>query len=145
MFPRGLVGRCGEVLIAATTAAAASDDYLLVGMREVVNQLSGFIVVDRSANRYLQDQVFAFFAGAIGTFAVTTAIGFVLGVETEVNKGVMSLTRHHDDVAAIAAVATRRATARNKFFPAEGHTAVATVSRFDTDFCFVDKHFYCLV
>jgi hypothetical protein len=52
----------------------------------------------------------------------------------------VALAGFHNDVAALAAIAARGTTARDKFLAAEGHAAVATVAGFDSDFGFVDEH-----
>jgi hypothetical protein len=52
----------------------------------------------------------------------------------------VALRGFHQDVAAAAAVAARGATARYKFFAAEGHAAIAAVTGLHPDFGFVDKH-----
>jgi hypothetical protein len=64
----------------------------------------------------------------------------VLGVEAEVNEGVVAEGGGHEDVAAVASVASGRAALGDKFFAAEGHAAVATVAGLDPDSCFINKH-----
>jgi hypothetical protein len=128
------------VLVAAAATAALGDDYTLVGILEVVDQLAGFLVIKRGADGDLEDDVVAVRAGTIGAHAVLAALRLVLGVVAEVDEGVMALGRRHDDVAATAAVAAGRAAAGDKLFAPEGHAAIAAVAGLDPDFCFIDEH-----
>jgi len=140
MLTRSLMSAGGEVLVAPSAASALGDDDPFVGLGEVVDQFAGFEVVERSADRYLKDNGFAVEAGAIGAHAVLAALGLVLGVEAEVDEGVVALRGFHDDVAAASAVATGGSAPGNKLFAAKGHAAVAAVACFNSDFSFIDKH-----
>ena len=140
MLPRSLVSGGGEACISPSAAPAAGDDDAIVGVREVVHLLSGFVVVQDRAYRNFQQNVHALAAGAVGAFAVASALRFVFGIEAEVHQRVVAFAGLHDDVAALAAVAARGAAARNELLPAEGHAAVAAVAGFDPNFCLVDKH-----
>jgi len=71
---------------------------------------------------------------------MASALGFVLGIETEVDERVVTLARFHDDVAALAAVTAGRPPARDEFFAAERHAAIASVACFHNNLCFIDKH-----
>jgi hypothetical protein len=64
----------------------------------------------------------------------------VLGVEAEVDEGVVAEGGGHEDVAAVAAVAAGGAALGNEFFTPESHAAVATVTGFNTNSCLVNKH-----
>ena len=55
-------------------------------------------------------------------------------------QGVVVRIRFEINVAAVAAVAARRAAARNILLPAEGHAAIAAVAGLHRDFGFVSKH-----
>jgi len=71
---------------------------------------------------------------------VTAALGFVLGVETEVKERVVVLAGDQDHIAAAAAVAAAGSAARNEFFAPEGEAAVAAVAGFDGDYDLINKH-----
>ena len=105
-----------------------------------MNFFSGFVVVQDRADRNFQKNVHALAAGAVGAFAVASALRFVFGIEAEVHQRIVAFAGLHDDVAAFAAVSARGAAARDKLLPAEGHAAIAAVACFDPDFCLVDKH-----
>jgi hypothetical protein len=107
---------------------------------EVVDELAGVVVVEEGADGNFEGGGFAGLAGAVGAEAVAAALGLVLGVEAEVDEGVVAEGGGHEDVAAMATVASRWASLGNKFFAAEGHAAVAAVSGFDPDSCFINKH-----
>jgi hypothetical protein len=53
---------------------------------------------------------------------------------------IVALAGFHDDVSALAAIAARRATARDELLPAKGKAAVAAVAGFDSDYGLVDEH-----
>jgi hypothetical protein len=109
-------------------------------MGEVVDELAGVVVVEEGADGDFEGGVLAGLAGAVGAEAVASALGFVLGVEAEVDEGVVAEGGGHEDVAAVTAIAAGGASLGNKFFAAEGHAAVAAVSGFDPDSCFINKH-----
>ena len=85
VLARGLVSAGGEVLVAAAAAAAFGDDDGFVGVGEVVDELAGLVVVKECADRDFEGGGFAGGSGAVGAEAVAAALGFVLGVEAEVN------------------------------------------------------------
>ncbi len=68
------------------------------------------------------------------------ALSLVLRVVAEVDEGVVTLRRLHDDVAAAAAIATGRAASGHKLLASEGHAAVTAVAGLHSDFSFVDEH-----
>ena len=140
VLARSLVGAGGEVLVAAAAAAAFGDDEALVGLLEVVDQLAGFLIVKRGADRDLQDDGMAVEAGAVGAHAVLAALRLVLGVVAEVDERVVALAGFHDDVAAAAAVAAGGAAAGHELLAPEGHAAVAAVAGLYANFGFIDEH-----
>jgi hypothetical protein len=71
---------------------------------------------------------------------MTTALGRVFRIETEMEQGVAVDGCGHDDVAAVSAIAAAGTAARDILLASEGQTAVPPVTRFDRDFYFVDKH-----
>jgi hypothetical protein len=79
-------------------------------------------------------------AGAVGAHAVLAALRLVLRVIAEMDQRVVALRDFHDDVAATAAVAARRAAAGHKLLAPEGHAAIAAVAGLDANFCFIDEH-----
>ena len=93
VLARGLVGGGGEVLVAASAASAAGDDDGLVGAGEVVDELAGVVVVEEGADGDFEGDGLAGVAGAVGAEAVAAALGLVLGVEAEVDEGVVARAR----------------------------------------------------
>src|SRR5271168_73944 len=135
------MGAGGEVLVAASAASAFGDDDGLVGAGEVVDELAGGVVVEERAYGDFEGIAFAGVAGAVGAEAVAAALSLVLGVEAEVNQGVVAEGGGHEDVASVAAVAARGAALGDELFAAEGHAAVAAVAGLDTNSCFINKHY----
>ena len=134
------MGAGGEVLVAASAAPAPGDHELLVGLTEVVNQLSGLLVVEACTDRDLQNNRVAVQAGAIRAHAVFAALRLVLRVVAEMDEGIVALRASHYDIAATAAVSSTRTAAGNELLAPEGHAAVTAVAGFDANFCFIDEH-----
>ena len=141
VLARGLMGAGGEVLIAAASASSAGDDDGVAGVGEVVDELAGGVVEEEGSDGDVEGGGLGGGAGAVGAEAVATALGFVLGIEAEVDEGVVGERGRHEDVAAVTAVTTGGTAAGNELFAAEGHAAVAAVPGFDANSCFIDKHF----
>jgi hypothetical protein len=140
MLLRGLVRAGGKVLIAATAASALGDNHTLVGVGEILEEFAALIVIHNGADRDLQDHAFAVATGAIGTFAVASALAFVFRVKAEMDERIVALAGFHDDIATAAAVAAGGASARDKFLPPKGHASVAPVACLNPDYCFINKH-----
>ena len=103
------------------------------GLGEIVQPLAGGFVVDHRAHRHLHVDRCAFRAGAVAAFAVPSALGFMFGIEAELQQGVLVLAGDQDDVAAAAAIAAAGAAARDVLLAAEGQAAVAAVAGLDQD------------
>jgi hypothetical protein len=140
MFARGLVRRCGEVLIAASTAPTARDHQALVRTGEVVNALPCVRVKKNRSHRNLEDDVVALLPGSIGTFAVPSTFGPVFRIEAEVDERVVAFARFHYHVSTVPTVAAGGAAARDKFLPAECHAAIPAVPGLHPNFSFIDEH-----
>ena len=68
-------------------------------------------------------------------------LGLEVAAVLEMDQGIQLRIHLKNDVTPLAAVPTGRTTVRDKFFPAEGHRAVAAITRFYVDFRFVEEHF----
>ena len=141
VLARGLVGAGGEVLVASAAPTAFGYDDGFIGPGEVVDELAGGVVVEEGAYGNFEGCTFARVSGAVGAEAVASALGFVLGVEAEVDQGVVAEGGGHEDVAPVTAISAGGTALGNELFAAKGHAAVATVTGFDTDSCFINKHF----
>ena len=102
--------------------------------------LSGVGVVQNRAHRHFQSNVYAFTSGAVGTFAVTSPLGFVFRIEAKMDQGVMTFAGLHNDVATLAAVSARGPSAGDKLLPPEGEASIASVARFHSNFGFINEH-----
>jgi hypothetical protein len=138
MFRRCLVRGSREPGISPTASTASSRDPGFPVLRKVVQLLAGFEIVDGSADGNLHRNTLAFVAGTLATFAVPTALRLVFGIEAEVQEGIAVDGRHHYDVAASPAVATRRATMRYILLTAEGKATVTAIAGLDRYFYFID-------
>src|SRR5437667_9909547 len=129
-----------ELGIAPASASAAGNYESVIGVREVVDPLSGVGVVNDGSDGDSKQNVFAFPPGFIRTFAVASTLSFVFGIEAEMDQRIVSLARFHNDVAALATIATRGASARDELLPSKSEAAVAAVAGFHADCSFIDEH-----
>src|SRR5437867_319521 len=140
MFRRRLVRGGGETGVAAAAPASVCYQEPLAGRGEVVELLSALGVVDHRADRRLELDRLPLVPAAVAALAMASALGFMLGVETEMQKGVLVLSGDQINVPAAASIAAARTAARNIFFPPESQTAISAVSGFYVDPDFVDEH-----
>src|SRR5690348_5782283 len=129
-----------RIAVTATTATATSGEKTLAGLCEIEELLTGISVKDDGADWNGQNSWSAGAAVAIGAFAVTSALGLEFTIIAIAKERVVVGVRLDINVAAIAAVAAGWAAARNVFFAAKGHAAVAAIAGFDKNFGFVSKH-----
>src|SRR5260370_41861097 len=136
MFARGLMPGLGKVLIAASAASAVGDEDALARRGEVSDG-SALIVKHQRADRNLQNHVLSGVAGAVGAFSVGAAIGLEFAVVAVAQQRVVVLLGFPVDVAAIAAVASGGAAARNIFLAPQGHAAGTPIAGLHEYFCFI--------
>src|SRR5580658_6933606 len=115
----------GEVLITAPATAAASNDEPFAGLREIVQLFAGVVVVDDGPNRHGNIFRRPVAAGALAAFAVPSSLGFMLGIETEMQQRVVVFARDKNHIAAVPAIAAAGSATRDKFLAAERQTAIA--------------------
>jgi hypothetical protein len=137
-----LVRGGGEVLIPTPAFAAARYHKPVARRGEIVQQLTGFVVINQRThwNRNVDGRAIA--ARAIAAFSMPPALGGVLGIKTEVQQGVVMFARDKHHIAAAAAIAAARSAARDKLLAPERKTAVAAVARLHADSYFINKHWY---
>src|SRR6202049_3795737 len=140
VLARSLVHGGGQTGMPAPTPSAASDYDALVGACEINHFLAGVVVIDNRSYRNFEDNILAFAPRLVRAFTVTSALGFVFRIKAKVHQRVVAFAGLHDDVSALAAVATRGSAARNELLPAERHAAIAAVPRLYPNFGFVDEH-----
>src|SRR5258708_21460101 len=104
MLSRGLVRAGGKVLVAASAASALGNDNSLIGTGKVVDPLAGCLVIDNGAHRNLEHDTLAIAAGAVGAFAVASAIARVFRIKAEVDQCVVALAGFHYNFATVAAI-----------------------------------------
>src|ERR1700737_1741520 len=140
MLTRSLVPRFGEILIAAPTAAAVPYKNAPARGRPGRGGRIGLRIKYSRAYRNEQHHVFAGLPAAIGAFAVTAAVGFELTVIAVTQQRVVINVGFQINTRAMAAVTAGRAAARNIFFAAKRHAAVAAVASLYEYFCFISEH-----
>jgi hypothetical protein len=130
----------GKVLIATSPATTLCHYQTLIRLRKIKKPLTARLVINNGADRDLEDDVLAIATCAVRALTVPSAITFVFRIEAEVDQRIVTLAGFHNNVTAAATIATGWPATRYKFFPAEGHTAVAAVACFDADNSFVYEH-----
>src|ERR1700722_3180023 len=140
VFARRLMHGCGKARVPASATAAARNHETLVRMSKLENLFAGLVVVDDGSDRNFQNNTVTIASSFVRTFAVTSALRRVLGIETEMDQRVVALAGFHDNVPALAAVSAGRTAARNKFLPPEGHAAISAVAGLNPNFRLIDKH-----
>jgi hypothetical protein len=106
---------------------------------QVADQFLGIGVVDQGALGHSHDEVVGTLADAIRTLSGLAVGGAKQALEAEIDQRVQARIDFQVDAAAIAAVATVGATARNEFLTAKTQAAVTAVAGLDGDQCFVDE------
>src|SRR5579862_7836076 len=134
-----LMGGSGEACVAAATPASLSHQEPLARCSEVVQLFARLGVVNDRADRCLQLDRLAFMAGAVAALAMTAALGFVLGIEAEMEQRILVRSRDQVNVAAASAVAAAGTAVRYVLLAAKGKTAVAAVSSLYVDPDFIYK------
>ena len=77
--------------------------------------------------------------GAVAAFAVTSTLGFVLGIETEMQQRVLVPAGDQVDVASAAAISTARSATRDEFLPPKSQAAIAALAGLYINPDFVDE------
>ena len=98
-------------------------------------------IVDDGAYGYRQRNTCAVAAGALATFTVAATLGIVLGVEPEMQEGVVVVAGFEKYIAAVTSISSAGPPARNEFFAPERKATIPAVAGFHGDDYFVYKHF----
>ncbi len=136
---RRLVGGALEGRVAAAAAAAAHDNRLLAVGDQIGDQLVAVAQIDDGAGRHGDDAVLAGPALLVGAAAVAAALRLEMHLVLKGQQRVEAFVGAQDHVAALAAVAAGRTAVRDVFLAAKGDEAVAAVTTFHIDGCFVEK------
>src|SRR5438876_9517995 len=124
----------------ASTAPPMSDQYALARRGEISNRRAALIVKGKRADGHLQDHVLARMAGAVGAFAVASAIGLEFAIVAVAQQCVVVRVGFQIDVAAMAAVTAGGTASRNVLLAAKSHAAVAAVAGLHENFGFINEH-----
>src|SRR5207248_1665775 len=128
MFSGRLVSRSRKLRVAPASPPATRNHNALVRTREVVNFFSRVVIEHDRSDWDLQHNIFALASRLVRTFAMPAAFRLVFRIEAKMHQRVVAFAGFHDDVAALAAIATRRSAAGNKLLPPEGKTSIAAVA-----------------
>jgi hypothetical protein len=109
-------------------------------LREIEELLASVGIEDDGTDRNLQDHLVGRCAVAIGTFTMAAAPGFELAIVAVAKERVVVRVCFDVNVAAVPAIATRWAAARDVLLPAKREAAIAAVAGLHHDFRFVSKH-----
>ena len=101
---------------------------------------ASFGVVDDRTYRGLDIDRLPFVTGTVAAFSMPASLGFMFGVEAEVEKRILMGTGDQVDAAPASTISTARPAAWNELLPAKGQTAVTAVAGLYVDSYFVDKH-----
>ena len=136
---RRLIRRSFEHRVAVTAVAAFGDREPFVGDQHILDDR--FVVVrdDLRADGDFDDQVFAFAAEFVLSFAVMAAFGLEMLAIAKVDQGVQIGDGFKNHIAAAPAVAAVRAAEFDIFFAAERTAAAAAVAGFQVDFRLIQK------
>jgi hypothetical protein len=130
----------GEPRIAASSASAGGYRKRLAGGCKIEDLFACIGVIDDCPDRHRKLYARAVAPGAVASFSVAATLGRVFGIEAKVEQRIVVLARHQRDIAAAAAVPPARSAFRNEFLPPECRTPVTSVSGFDGNNYFIDKH-----
>ena len=125
------------MLVAKATAAAAAADKGLV-VRHILDDLARFRVADQRAKGHEDLHVRRGRTVELLALTVATVFGNELAMVTEVKERGRTAIHTEHDVAAVAAVAARRAASRHVLFAVERHSTVAAIARLYVNFGFVN-------
>jgi hypothetical protein len=70
---------------------------------------------------------------------VTAALGFMFGVKTELQEGVLVLAGNQENVAAAASIAAARPATRDVFLATKGQATIAPIPGLDQDAGLIDE------
>jgi hypothetical protein len=126
--------------IAVAASPALRDETAFVRLREIVDHVAGFVVVDNCTDGDLDFEILSVAAVAIAAFAVPTPFSAERVVVSKLEKSVFVGICYQIDVPAATAISATGSATRNKLLPAEGNATMPAVACFDRDFGFVDEH-----
>ena len=128
--------------ITATAATAASHHHFLPNLRNIRQNLFGFVITNNGPDRHFHNGMLAILAVFTFVHAVFAALTFKVLLILERLQGVAGAVTHKDNVAAVAAIAAGRAAERHEFLPAKRHHTVAAGACFHMDFHIIIKHIF---
>ena len=139
MLARRAVGRGGIARVAAPAHPAFEQNHALAHFGKVREKLLALFVEDLGADRDFDHQVRGAGARAVLAHAMTSALGAeVLGV-AEIDQRIEAGHRDHDDIAALAAVASIRPAVFDVLFASEADRAGPARAGLEVNLGLVEK------
>ena len=126
--------------IAVAAAPTFGNEHAFSRLGEIVKQLAGLIIVDRSAHGNVYLQMLPRASVTIATLTMPAALGTKNMVVAKFQKRILVRIRDEMNVAAVAAITAAGSASRDKLLPPEGNASVTAVAGLDCDFGFVDEH-----
>jgi hypothetical protein len=108
-------------------------------MREIVEHLASFVIMDDRAYGNLDLQVLAIVAMTITAFPMAPPASSKRVGEPEFQKRVFMGVGDEINAAAVSTISATGTAARDELLPAKGDAAMPAVTCFDCDFGFVDE------
>jgi len=132
MFARRLVPRTHKMRIAVPPPAASTlrRSPTLAGFREIKKLFSAVCIENHRAYGDFQHRVFARSSVAVRPFTMSAALGLKFSVVAIAQQRVVVRICFDVNIAAMSAIATRRAATRDVLLPAKRDTSVAAATRF---------------
>ena len=138
-FPGGLMRRGGVGGVAPPALAALGREEDLALLQEIVEDLLPAFLPDDGPDRDAQDDVLAPLSLPVAPLAGLAVLGFVDGVEAEIDERIQVRFGDEEDAPAVAAAAAVRPASRHLGFAAEADASVAALSRLDDDMDLIDE------
>jgi hypothetical protein len=140
MLGRRLMCGAREASVAPPAASSGSHRKGLARCRKVDELLARIGIVNDGSNWNRKLHPGSIAAGTIAALPMTPALGSVFRIKTKMQKSVVVLARDQRNIAAAAAISPTWSASRDELFSPECQTSVTSVSGFDGNNYFINKH-----
>jgi hypothetical protein len=112
----------------------------LPALGQVTKQAPGFLVINKGARRYRDNEITGIFARHVIGTAARAALGGVAIFVAKSRKGIQGLQNLKDNAPSAPAISSVWAASRYILLAVEMHRSIPAVSSLNPDFCSIDKH-----
>ena len=126
--------------VAPSTLAAFQQNDFLVFFKKLMENFTSFTMLHDGAKRHLEQAIPSPLAMLVTAATRLTVLGFPLRIEVESSQVTHVHICHHEDIAALAAIAAIGAALGYIFFPQETDAAVTSLTRLEVYLCLVEEH-----